>query len=69
MVLNSSSDIGFPDISARAVKTPLDGFPSSPTIAFLDGTDLERISKPFWALRFTVTGGILETGMLIKLHR
>jgi len=66
MVLKSSSLIGFPDIRARAVNTPFDGFPSSPTIAFLEGTDWERISKPFWALRFTDTGGIVDIG--ISLH-
>ena len=70
IVTSSFLDMGLPLIRARAVDTPLDGFPSSPTIAFLDGTDLERISKPLWALRFTITGGVLDmaifTILLIK---
>ena len=67
MVWMSLGDMGFPDIRALAVNTPFDGFPSSPTMAFFEGTDLERISKPLWALRLTETGGIRLTDMFTPL--
>ena len=67
MVWISLGDMGLPDIKALAVLTPWDGFPSAPTMAFLEGTDLARISKPFWALRLTETGGILLTGIFTAL--
>tara|TARA_Y100001973_G_scaffold102816_1_gene168679 strand:- start:36 stop:587 length:552 start_codon:yes stop_codon:yes gene_type:complete len=56
--------MGFPLIKVRAVNTPLDGFPSSPTIALLDGDCLARISKPLAAFVRTLGGGTLDIAIL-----
>jgi hypothetical protein len=58
--------MGFPLIKALAVLTPWDGFPSAPTIAFLDLGIPALISNPLAALALTLTGGIRDIGM--SLH-